>query len=154
MGAEMKHNNALISNHFNKNSMKYKVWFKQPAQKLKRKQVRAQKASKSFPMPIKKFAPIIRQSTQLHNYKQRLGRGFTEQEIKGAGLEFKYALAVGIKFDRRRKDRNMETFNQNVQRLQEYMTNIKVYKNRKEAREDDAKSFKGKIMPLKHSKPV
>merc|ERR1712025_463974 len=153
MGTMVKHNNALISNHFNKNSMKYKLHFNQPAQKLKRKQVRARKSSKSFPMPIKKFAPVIRQSTQLHNYKVRLGRGFTFEEIKAAGLKFNYALAIGIKFDKRRKDRNMETVNKNVERLKEYVANIKVYKNRKEAREDGAKSFKGVIMPVRNEKP-
>ncbi|KRH94129.1 60S Ribosomal protein L13 [Pseudoloma neurophilia] len=149
----MKHNNALTSNHFNKNSMKYKMWFNQPAQKQKRKIIRDKKAKAQFPMPLQKLAPVIRQPTQRHNHKLRLGRGFTEEEIKGAGLEFKYALAIGIKFDKRRKDRNMETFDRNVNRIKEYVAGVKVYKNRKEAREDQATSFKGVIMPVKNEKP-
>merc|ERR1712146_511810 len=150
---KMKRNNALTSNHFNKNSMKYKLHFNQPAQKLKRKQLRCRKMSRSFPMPINKLLPVIRQPTQLHNYKVRLGRGYTMEEISAAGLKMSYALAIGIKFDKRRKDRNMETFNNNVNRLKEYIASVKVYKNKKEAREDGAKSYRGVIMPVRNEKP-
>lgn len=149
----MKHNNALISNHFNKGSMKYKLWFNQPIQKQKRKTLRNEKAKKQFPMPLQKLLPVIRQPTQRHNHKIRLGRGFTEEEIKTAGLDFKYALAIGIKFDKRRKDRNTETFNRNVERIKEYVAGVKVYKNKKEAKADNATSYKSIILPVKNEKP-
>lgn len=149
----MKHNNALVSNHFNKGSMKYKLHFNQPSKKRIRRQLREQKAKKQYPIPLCKLQPVIRQSTQRHNHKIRLGRGFTENEIKEAGIKFKYALAIGIKFDKRRTDRNMETFERNVNRLKEYVANVKTYKNKKEARDDNAQSFKGIIMPVRNEKP-
>lgn len=129
------------------------MWFNQPAQKRKRRQLREIKAKKQFPMPLEKLAPVIRQPTQRHNHKIRLGRGFTEEEIKKAGLEFKYALAIGIKYDKRRKDRNMETFDRNVNRIKDYVANVKVYKNRREAKADNASSYKGIIFPVKNERP-
>lgn len=150
----MKHNNALVSNHFNKGSMKFKMWFNQPAKGLKRRNARREKAKKQYPIPVKKLLPVVRQPTQRYNYKVRLGRGFTEQEIVGAGVELKYAMSIGVKIDKRRKDRNMETYERNVERLKEYLGHVKVYKNAKEAREDNATSFRGTIMPVKNEKPV
>ncbi|ELQ74767.1 60S Ribosomal protein L13 [Trachipleistophora hominis] len=150
----MKHNNALVSNHFNKGSMKFKTWFDQPAKRQKRRAARREKAKKRYPIPVKKLLPVVRQPTQRHNYRVRLGRGFTEQEIVGAGIEVRYAMSIGVKVDKRRKDRNTETYERNVERLKEYLKHVKVYKNAKEAREDNAKSFIGTIMPVKNEKPV
>lgn len=150
----MKHNNALTSNHYNKGSMKFKMWFNQPAKKMKRRELRCKKAKEQYPTPVQKLMPVVRQPTQRHNYKIRLGRGFTEQEIAASGAEIKFAMSVGVKVDKRRKDRNMETYERNVERLKEYLRNIKVYKNRKEARDENAISFKGIIMPVKNEKPV
>lgn len=150
----MKHNNALMSNHFNKNAMKYKMWFNQPARALKRRNTRNEKARKQYPIPVKKLLPVVRQPTQRYNHKVRLGRGFTKEEISAAGVELVHAMKVGIKFDKRRKDRNTETFNRNVERIKEYLSHIKIYKTRKDARDDGAVSFKGIIMPVRNEKPV
>lgn len=132
--------------------MKYKLWFNQPARKQKRQNLREQKSKKQFPIPLKKLQPIIRQSTQRHNHKLRIGKGFTENEIKESGISFLDAISMGIKFDKRRKDRNKETFDRNIERLKLYLKDVKTFKNRKEAKLANATSFKGIILPLEKKK--
>lgn len=127
----------------------YKTWFDQPAKKAKRRAIREKKASKLFPMPLKKLRPIVRCPTVIHNIKQRLGRGFTPEECKSAGLDYHYARTIGISVDLRRRNMNKETFDQNVERLKTYQSKIKIYKNASEAKKADVRQHKTNIMPLK-----
>lgn len=133
--------------------MKYKMWFDQPAKKLKRRQKRASKRAKVFPRPIEKLRPIVRCATVRYNQRERLGRGFSYEEICEAGLTLKQAVSVGIAIDPRRKNRSREAFEQNVERIREYMKKVIVYQSKNEAREKGAFQHKGVVMPLKKTVP-
>merc|ERR1712183_302090 len=77
--------------------------------------------------------------------KDRIGRGFTLEELKGAGLTKKMALTTGISVDHRRKNKSLESLQRNVQRLKEYQSKLILFpvnskKPRKgEATEEDIK---------------
>jgi large subunit ribosomal protein L13e len=47
-------------------------------------------------------APLPFHPTPQYNHKTRLGKGFTMQELKEAGISPKYAKSVGIAVDHRR----------------------------------------------------
>ncbi|EDQ31022.1 ribosomal protein L13E [Enterocytozoon bieneusi H348] len=142
----MKRNNALPNNHFKKTSKRIKTWFDQPANKERRRSIRLIKAKKIFPMPLEKLRPIVRCPTIRYNKKERLGRGFTPEECKAAGLNHIYARTIGISIDLKRRNMNQETFDQNVQRLIEYQSKIKIFKTKSEA--------KGAIQHMKHIMPI
>ena len=57
----------------------------------------------------------------------RLGRGFTLTEIRQAGLTTRFARTVGIAVDHRRKNRNQESLETNVNRLKEFKAKIVLY---------------------------
>merc|ERR1712014_543295 len=63
-----------------------KTWFNQPARKERRRKARSLKAAKVAPRPVKTLRPIVRCPTFKYNIKDRAGRGFTLEELKGAGL--------------------------------------------------------------------
>jgi len=118
----IRHNNQIANNHFHKSSWKSRVktWFNQPARKARRHQNRVVKAKAVAPRPLKKFRPIVQCTTQKYNTKTRLGRGFTPDELKGAGMTVQYARTWGIMVDRRRRNKNAEGLQANIQRLKEY----------------------------------
>jgi large subunit ribosomal protein L13e len=70
------------------------------------------------------FQPVVQAQTIRYGFKTKVGRGFTLEEIKRAGLNPLFAMSVGIKFDHRRKNRSEETLQRNVQRLEEYKSKI------------------------------
>ena len=57
---------------------------------------------KVAPRPVKTLRPVIRCPTLKYNVKQRLGRGFTLEELKSAGVSKKMAQTIGISVDPRR----------------------------------------------------
>ena len=59
--------------------------------------------------------------------KVRLGRGFTLEELKEAGISAKYAQTVGIAVDHRRKNKCTESLQMNAQRLKEYKAKLIVF---------------------------
>ncbi|KAL6122454.1 RpL13 [Nucleospora cyclopteri] len=148
----MKRNNALPNNHFKKTAKRVKTWLDQPARAVRRRKARAIKAKSVFPAPVHKLRPVVRCCTLRYNKNERLGKGFTAEECKAAGIEFLYARTIGISVDLRRKNMNMETFNGNVQRLKEYMSKITIYKNSKEV--GKIKQVKGKLMPIEKKEKV
>lgn len=150
----MKRNNAIPSNHFKKTALKIKTWFNQPARHHRRSLARKAKAKECFPMPSEKLRSIVRCPTIRHNRKIRLGRGFTPEECVAAGVDYKYARTVGVSVDMRRRNRNAESFNQNVDRLKEYLSKITIYNSIKEAKEAGAKQHIGTIMPIVRKTPV
>jgi len=131
----VKGNHAVPNGHFHKHwnpgaSQKghVKVVFSQPAQKKQRRLKRAQKALKIFPRPVAgPLRPIVMCQTQRYNMKPRLGRGFTLEECKVAGLAPKYARTIGIAVDHRRTNHCEESLTRNVQRLKEYLSRLILY---------------------------
>jgi len=143
----VKHNNALVKNHFRKDWERHvKTWFSQPARKLKRKQKRQARAAKIFPRPTELLRPLVRCPTNRYNTKIRLGRGFTVDELREAKLDAVQAKSVGIAVDFRRKNRSLETKRTNVQRLQLYKAKVvvfprtKIVKIHKEGKEPEKKT--------------
>ncbi|KAK6089571.1 hypothetical protein P3W45_001453 [Vairimorpha bombi] len=148
----MKNNHILPNNH--RNAMKrVKEWHNQKSRAERRAKNRAIKASKLYPAPLRKLCPVVRCPTIRYNKKQRLGKGFTPEELKEAGLEVNYARRVGISVDNRRRNMNKETFDLNVERVKEYMSRITIFKNGKEAKESQVNQVLGRIMPVRKSTP-
>lgn len=150
----MKRNNALPTNHFKKTAIRIRTWHNQPARHARRNAARKEKAQTCFPMPTQKLRPEVRCPTIRYNKKLRLGRGFTAEECAAAGLDYKYARTIGVAVDLRRNNRNLESFNANVQRLTEYTGKITIFKTFKEARESGAEQHTGAIMPIIRSVPL
>lgn len=84
--------------------------------------------------------------------------------FQASGLTAGFARTVGIAVDRRRRNKSVESRQQNVQRLKEYQNKLilfPVHENRKlrkgEATEEERKlatQLTGPIMPLVKAKPV
>ena len=81
----MKHNQAVSNVHFCKDwRSKVHTWFKQPFRKIRRHNVRVQKAKAVFPATVKSLKPSVHCMNQRFNYKLRLGKGFTLRELRAA----------------------------------------------------------------------
>merc|ERR1712241_1267306 len=127
MGAP-KHNNVIQNAHFKKDwQNRVKTWFDQPARKIRRANNRKAKAAKVAPRPTATLKPIVRCPTIKYNKKQRLGRGFTLEEIKAAGLNKNFARTIGIAIDYRRRNKSVESLQKNVQRLKEYRSKLILF---------------------------
>lgn len=124
-----QHNNVLQNNHFKKDWQRYvKTWFNQPGRKKRRRVARKTKATEIAPRPVAgALRPMIRCPTFKYNTKVRSGRGFTLEELKVAGVSRKFAKAIGIAVDHRRKNRSAESLQANVQRLKEYKTKLIIF---------------------------
>ena len=150
----MKRNNAVPHNHFKKTALMYKTWFGQPAGHQRRRKIRAAKAKQCFPMPLEKLRPVVRCPTIRYNKKLRMGRGFTAEECKAADLDYLYARTIGISVDLRRRNGDAETFERNVQRLKDYVSNLVFYNSKQEAMDSAAVQHVGDVMPLVREAPV
>lgn len=157
--------NRVIPNaHFHKDWQRYiKTWFDQPARKKRRHQKRVEKAKRIAPRPLKKLRPVVRCPTIRFNMRQRLGRGFTIEELKSAGIAAKVAQTIGIAVDKRRKNKSVESLQQNVQRLKEYKSKLILFPiNRKKPKKADsseqecrlASQLSGDVLPVKQGKQV
>merc|ERR1712224_436343 len=60
------------------------------------------------------------------NTKVRLGKGFTLDELKEAGIPKKLAKTIGVAVDYRRKNRSTEGLQENVARLKLYKSKLMV----------------------------
>ena len=129
----VRHNNMLPNVHLGKDwQEKVKTWFNQPGRKHRRQIKRAAKAAKIAPNPTHTLKPIVRGQTNKYNNKIRLGRGFTKEELKKAGiLSLNYARSIGIAVDHRRKDTSNEAQTANVNRIKEYLAKMILYPRRK-----------------------
>ena len=129
----VRHNNMLPNVHLGKDwQEKVKTWFNQPGRKHRRQVKRAAKAAKVAPNPTHTLKPIVRGQTNKYNNKIRLGRGFTKEELKKAGiLSLNYARSLGIAIDLRRKDTSNEAQTANVNRLKEYLAKMILYPRKK-----------------------
>lgn len=124
----MKHNNMLPNAHFRKDwHFRVQVKLNQAARKLKRSRVRKEKAAKLAPRPAAGFLrPAVHCPTQRYNAKVRVGRGFTLEELKGAGISVVDAKSKGVAVDFRRRNKSQESLNLNVQRLKSYLARVVV----------------------------
>ena len=79
-----KRNNIVPNGHFHKDwQTMVKTWFNQPMRAKRRRVARAKKAAAIAPRPVAGLLrPIVRCPTFKYNNKQRLGRGFTLDELK------------------------------------------------------------------------
>jgi len=85
-------NGMIFNSHFHKHwQNNVKTWFNQPLRKQRRHKNRVEKAQRVAPRPVNRLRPIVHCSTVKYNVKQRLGRGFTHEELKQAGLNMKEA---------------------------------------------------------------
>merc|ERR1712137_272705 len=156
----MKHNNVIPNGHFKKKWQFYvKTWFNQPARKVRRRNARAEKATKVFPRPVDgALRPMVHSQTVKYNMKVRLGRGFSLEELKEAGISKKLAPTIGIAVDHRRRNKSLEGLQENVNRLKTYKSNLVVFPKRAnkpkagDASPEELKTatqLAGKLMPYK-----
>ncbi|VDI00727.1 large subunit ribosomal protein L13e [Mytilus galloprovincialis] len=154
-----KRNNIIPNGHFRKDWQRYvKTWFNQPMRKKRRHRTRVQKALKIAPRPVAgQLRPIVRCPTVKYNTKLRSGKGFTLEELKSAGINKRQALSIGIAVDYRRKNKSIESIQQNAQRLKEYKSKLILFpKKMSRPRKGDAtaeeikmaKQLKGAVMPI------
>jgi large subunit ribosomal protein L13e len=151
----MKHNNAIPRAHFRKEwERRVKTWFNQPGRKQRRRENRVAKAARVFPRPTSALRPVVQAPTKKYNTIARLGRGFTIEELKAAGITAKYARTIGIATDKRRKNRSEESLQRNVARLKEYVGKLVLFpvKAKKPTKRDSdaaaikaATQFKGDV---------
>ena len=125
----VRHNNMLHNVHLKFHwADKVKTWYNQPGRKHRRRVLRLKKAKLSEPNPTHKLRPIVRGQTNKYNTKIKLGRGFTEKELKEAGIRgLSYARSLGIAVDLRRKDTSKETLDLNAGRIKEYISRMILY---------------------------
>jgi len=163
----VKHNNVIPNGHFKKKwQFRVKTWFNQPARKLRRRNARAEKARALFPRPAAgPLRPVVRGQTIKYNSKQKLGRGFSLEELKEAGIPRNLAPTIGIAVDFRRRNRSLESLQENVNRLKAYKSNLLIFprhRNEKKPKAmdvsvEDAKTatqHKGTILPISKAAPT
>lgn len=79
----MKVNNILPNSHLHKNWKRWvRTYFNGPMAKKRRATKRAEKARQIAPRPVAgPLRPIIRCQGNRYNHRERLGRGFTLDEL-------------------------------------------------------------------------
>ena len=136
-----------------------------PLLAFRRSIAREKKAAAIFPRPTAgALRPVVHPPTQRYNFKTRLGRGFTLEELKAAGISKKMAPTIGIAVDHRRRNRSEESLALNSKRLKAYKASLILFPRRtakpkhgdSEAGELSlAAQLKGKLMPIvKEAKPL
>jgi len=151
----------IPNGHFHKDWQRFvKTWFNQPARKYRRKTNRVKKARSVAPRPVAPLRPVVHCPTFRYHAKTRTGRGFTLAEIKAAGLNKKFAKTIGIAVDPRRRNKSVESLQQNAQRLKEYRSKLILFPlNEKKIKKGEATpeeckvatQVKGEVMPLHQS---
>jgi len=137
----VKHNNVIPNAHFKKYWQKHvKSNFNQAGQKDSRRQKRVVKAKSVAPRPVGLLRPVVRCQTIKYNRKIRSGRGFSIDELKAAKIPKKQARSIGISVDHRRKNRTLEAFQNNVNRLKLYKSKLVIFPSR--AAKKNAKNVK------------
>lgn len=128
-------NNRISKNHFHKHwnpcaAQKGHVvtHFDQPAQKVRRRIVRARKAAALFPRPVSgAVRPVVQCPTQRYSMKRRLGRGFTIEECRTAGVAPSVLRTMGVAVDSRRVNRCQESLALNSARLKAYLAKLVLF---------------------------
>lgn len=87
-----KRNGTIPNAHFHKDWQRFiKCWFNQPLRKKRRHNVRLAKARRIAPRPTQKLLPLVHCPNIKYNSKVRLGRGFSLDELKSAGIPRRFA---------------------------------------------------------------
>ncbi|KAL9183651.1 hypothetical protein ACHAXT_004507 [Thalassiosira profunda] len=130
----VKHNNVVPNIHCHKKycessrgPLKVRLSLDQAGKKKSRRLARAAKAARIAPRPLKLLRPAVHCPTQRYSAKVRLGKGFTLEELKAAGLTARYARTVGIAVDHRRTNKSAESLAANVARIEEYKSKLVVF---------------------------
>ncbi|EJK76287.1 hypothetical protein THAOC_01961 [Thalassiosira oceanica] len=161
----VKHNNVIPNIHCHKKylessrgPLKVKLSLNQAGKKKSRRLARAARAAAIAPRPLKLLRPAVHCQTQRYSAKVRLGKGFTLEELKAAGLTAKYARTIGIAVDHRRTNKSAESLAANVARLNEYKSKVIVFpKKRMSATKSGdssaeeckaASQYSGTVLPL------
>ena len=119
-------NNRVPNDHLRKDWYKrVKTYFDTPAKASARAASRSLKAKKLAPRPNETLRPLVHCPTVRYNRRQRLGRGFTSEELKAAGIDSSRARFMGIAVDTRRSHLKDEVVKQaNVDRLKAYVSRL------------------------------
>jgi len=156
-----KHNNEIPNNHFKKCAVwqsLIKTWFEQPARNKRRRLARAAKAKAVFPRPTAgPLRPVVHSSSIRYNMKTRAGRGFSLDELKEAGIPVKLAPTIGVAVDWRRKNKCLESLQENANRLKAYKAKLILFPRKKTAKAGDssatdcatATQYAGEVMRIK-----
>lgn len=104
-----------------------RCFFNKPAHKKIRRENRAKKAAAIFPRPLSKLRPLVMGQTRQYASKVKFGRGFSLAELKAAKLTPAFAQTVGIAVDHRRHNKNAETMDANVKRLNDYKAKLVLF---------------------------
>jgi len=161
----VKHNNVVPNIHCHKKycqssrgPLKVRLSLDQATKKKSRRLARAAKAAAIAPRPLQLLRPAVHCPTQRYSSKVRLGKGFTLEELKGAGLTARYARTVGIAVDHRRTNKSGESLALNVARLKEYKSKLIVFPKKRLSKVKNGDSsaadckaatqFEGTILPL------
>merc|ERR1712176_1542949 len=165
MGKMVKHNNVIPNIHCKKKylqssrgPLKVRLSLNKASKKKSRRLARAAKAAAIAPRPLKLLRPAVHCPTQRYSSKVRLGKGFTLEELKAAGLTARYARTVGIAVDHRRINKSAESLAINVARLEEYKSKLIVFPKKRLSKVKNGDSsaaeckaatqFNGTILPL------
>ena len=161
----VKHNNVVPNIHCRKKycqssrgPLKVRLTLDQATKKKSRRLARAAKAAAIAPRPLQLLRPAVHCPTQRYSSKVRLGKGFTLEELKVAGLTARYARTVGIAVDHRRTNKSGESLALNVARLKEYKGKLIVFPKKRLSKVKNGDSsaaeckaatqFEGTIQPL------
>merc|ERR1711976_984199 len=145
--------------HFHKDWQRWvKTWFNQPARAKRRRLARQKKAAAIAPRPVGgPIRPIVRCLTFKYNTRVRAGKGFTLDELKGANINKREAMTIGIAVDYRRRNRSVESLQMNIQRLKEYKSKLILFpKKQSKPQKGDASAeemkmatqLTGEVMPI------
>ena len=117
----MKHNNVLPNIHCHKKycessrgPLKVRLNLNHAGKKKSCHLSRAAKAAAIAPRPLKLLCPSVQCPTQRYSANVLLGKGFTLEELKAAGLTARYANTVGIAVDHHRTNKSAESLAANV----------------------------------------
>merc|ERR1711924_330362 len=84
----------------------------------------------------------------------RLGRGFTLDELKEAGISKQFARTIGISGDHRRKNRCTESLQENVPRLKLYESKLMVLPRKNKAKKGDTTRAEAQNVPQNTLKEI
>merc|ERR1712139_526974 len=86
--------------------------------------------------------------------KVRLGKGFSLDELKEAGIPKKFAGTIGIAVDFRRKNRSTEGLQENVARLKLYKSKLMVLPRKSKAKKGDTTRQEAQNVPQNTTKEI
>jgi len=113
----VRHNNRVPASHSRKKwAFLVATSFKQAGRKTRRHKIRAEKNAYVFPRSSV-TRPIVCGRTTGHTRLKKLGRGFTYDELKSAGIRAEFADSIGVALDHRRINRSLATLKLNTSRL-------------------------------------